>query len=359
MRRFFLPLPQGVRPGTPPWPLRDFLAAKAGPELGFPLSPERAAEVIGYGSVWYGNVRVKDPDCDANRLFDPRENRERRAKRQSGHAKRPPAIPVDEEQEMRHGPWLQVFYPELSIEEYSFDPRLVAWEDEHIAVVRKPAMLNTCPSVFSDSNCLTWGIQKWLDGRPECAGYRVNTINRLDYATQGLVFYAKHKAAELALFRMIQRRQVHKRYLVATPRFDLPDAATVAARTPAGAKVRLDAPPGGGYGLRVEDDLEWKGRIQRSATLIRLIGPEAGGGRLYWMALPQTGRTHQIRKHFARYLEPIAGDPAYGGGRYGKDEQLMLACVAYRFRHPLTGARVRVQYLPDDMGVIPCLRAPV
>ena len=54
---------------------------------------------------------------------------------------------------------------------------------------------------------------------------------------------------------------------------------------------------GSGFKLKIKDSLEWQGKAQSASTIICLLGEHAG--RLWWAVLPQTGRTHQIRKHFA------------------------------------------------------------
>ena len=83
-----------------------------------------------------------------------------------------------------------------------------------------------------------------------------------------------------------------------------------------------------------------------------------GGGYTLAACLPVTGRTHQIRVHFAHLGCPLAGDTLYGGtaadiGRHA------LHCGALCFRHPLDGALHRLQSpLPDDMAAL-CIRCGV
>ena len=331
------------------------------------ITADHAETLIRQGSVWFGNVRIKNPETNVQTLFNPVEKDQAIQKRRSGHAGRaakkaaatphdkPAASPPSDDpdlQDMRYGPWLQVFYPEKPITEYSLNSSHIKYEDQDLLIVYKEAMINTCQSVFSDSNCLTWGVQKYLDGQAKPGeGYHVNTINRLDYATRGLVFYAKHKTAEVALHKMFMNRHIHKRYLVLTPDFTLPSASDLAQRTPPDGIIRGGADSRGGFSLKINDSLDWNGKFQKSCTLIRLVGRNAATGQMVWIALPQTGRTHQIRKHFARYLVPIQGDPVYGPELYLPDDDLMLACISYRFRHPISGKTMRVKYLPTDMGL--------
>ena len=345
MLRFTIPLDVQSRPATTK--LVQLVAAACAEASGQkrPISEigERVKAAIRQGSVWLGHHRVKQPDLNLKEL------RLLAIELQDDAVRRNP-------EKIRE---IQVFWPEKPIAEYSMDPAQVIWEDAHLLIVYKPAGVNTCQSVFSDTNCLTWGVQKLLDARcgftsdpddteAELPGrYIVRTINRLDYATRGLVFYAKHKNAEKALHRMFMDRRVHKRYLVATP------ALTAAA-------AQSYQP---GLSLVINDPVEWQGKVQNAVTLVRLLArsPE----RWWWAALPQTGRTHQIRKHFAAHLIPIEGDLAYGGPALDHDDpegepatgstdpdSLMLACVAYRFRHPITGERLQVQHLPPEFAPV-------
>ncbi len=208
---------------------------------------------------------------------------------------------------------IEVFWPDLAIEEFELDPARVVWQDEHLLVVDKPAGVNTAPSPFSDLDCLTWGVQKLLG--PE---FPIHAVHRLDRDTQGLVFFAKHKEAELGLHRMFRDRRVRKVYRALTPPFLLADGNS----------------PRSVY--RWRDTLDYRGKVQSAATTALRSGTDAQG-RGVWTVLPHTGRPHQIRRHFARYLVPLWGDRAYAPGVWPRDEVLGLACVAYRFHHPVTG----------------------
>lgn len=207
----------------------------------------------------------------------------------------------------------EVFWPDLPVEEYILDPKRIVWQDEHLLVIDKPAGINTAPSPFSDRDCLTWGVQIYLDN-----GFEVHAVHRLDRDTQGLIFFAKHKEAERALHALFRTRSIRKVYQALTP-----------SRGEAAPRV-----------FRWRDVLEFRGKAQSAATTALWTGQD-DRGRDVWTVLPHTGRTHQIRRHFARYWVPLWGDAAYAPGQYS-GEGLGLACVAYRCRHPITGALLQV-----------------
>lgn len=209
----------------------------------------------------------------------------------------------------------EVFWPDLPIVEFRLQPRQVVWEDEHIAVIDKPAGVNSAPSPFSDRDCLTWGLQQyWGTEDP------VPAVHRLDRDTQGLILFGKTKSAQIGLHELFQQRQIRKVYWAWT--VPCPDAQKW-------------------YHWR--DELEFRGKVQPATTTAFFLG-EDRQGRWVWGVLPHTGRTHQIRKHFARYLSPLWGERVYvnSGNTTAPDSSLGLRCVGYRFRHPITKQLVRI-----------------
>lgn len=266
----------------PAAPLDRQLADRLGPVVGRPVTTAEIGAVLAQGSVYRDKVRWRDPGAPGP------------------------------------GPAVEVFWPDLPVTEFTLDPARVVWEDGHLLVVDKPAGVNTAPSPFSDIDCLTWGVQKLLGN-----GFPIHAVHRLDRDTAGLVFFAKHKEAELALHRMFRDRAVRKVYRAVTPSFLLPG----------------DREPARVY--RWRDTLDYRGKVQTAATTALRSGTDLQG-RFLWTVLPHTGRPHQIRRHFARYLVPLWGDRAYAPGLYRPEDDLGLACVAYRCRHPVTGQPLAV-----------------
>lgn len=279
MKRLVL-VPQ---PGVP---LGAQLADALTPVVGRRVTDDECRVLLGQGSVYRNKVRWRDPG--------------------------PPGP----------GPDVEVFWPDLPVEEFTLDPQRIVWQDDHLLVVDKPARVNTAPSPFSDRDCLTWGVQKYLGG-----DFPVHAVHRLDRDTRGLIFFPKTKGAERALHQMFRDRAVMKIYRAVTGPFD------------SGAKPQPV--------YRWRDTLDFRGKIQTAATTALFSGYDASG-RWVWTVLPHTGRPHQIRRHFARYLVPLWGDRAYGPEGSGSDD-LGLACVAYRCRHPVTGEALNLR-LPKDGG---------
>lgn len=214
----------------------------------------------------------------------------------------------------------------------------VAWKDEHLVVVRKPAGLPTHPS----ENRRTGTVVNRLLGMgiPLAArgGWlRPGIVHRLDAGTSGLLVVACDDATHEALAATFRRHGVDRRYLglvrgsVPNDRFEV-DAPL--ART--GARIRVDAIGGRGAStvFAVRERFGW-------ATLLE--------------AEPRTGRTHQIRVHLSSIGHPILGDRRYGGGgdqarRLGL-ERPFLHAWRIAFDHPLSGERIDLEDpLPVDLA---------
>jgi len=127
-------------------------------------------------------------------------------------------------------------------------------------------------------------------------GVRVSLLHRLDRGTSGVLLAAKNKTAAFRFGSRFASREVRKKYLAIVRGIPEWSRVTlhhsierVSGRTPA-----------------------WNvGGHREAATRLRVIGPVQGGTLLE--AIPETGRTNQIRIHCAAAGFPIAGDTAYGG----------------------------------------------
>jgi 23S rRNA pseudouridine1911/1915/1917 synthase len=216
-------------------------------------------------------------------------------------------------------------------------PLELAWWDDHLAVVRKPAGLPTHPSANRRSGTvvnrlLGMGVPLAPRGGP----LRPGIVHRLDSGTSGLLVVALDDPTHEALAGLFERHGADRRYLalvrgaVAHDRFEV-DAPL--ART--GARIRVDATGG----REAATAFEVRERFER-ATLLE--------------AAPRTGRTHQIRVHLSAVGHPILGDARYGGGG---DEAKRLGLArpflhAWRiaFDHPATGERLELEDpLPSDL----------
>jgi 23S rRNA pseudouridine1911/1915/1917 synthase len=218
--------------------------------------------------------------------------------------------------------------PAAPVQEGEQAPFGIAWEDEHLLVVDKPAGVVVHPARGHWTGTLAQALaaRGAAGGEPARAGI----VHRLDRETSGLLVVARSEEVHRALKAAIQRREVTREYL-----------ALVEGRPPARAGT-IDAPLGRDRRMRTRMSSDTD--VPRDAvTHFEIV--EALGGRERVTLLRvrlETGRTHQIRAHLQAIGHPVVGDPEYGSGpSFGLRRQFLHA-ARLTFCHPVTGERVDV-----------------
>jgi 23S rRNA pseudouridine1911/1915/1917 synthase len=214
------------------------------------------------------------------------------------------------------------------------EPQLrVVHLDEALAVVDKPAGLVVHPAPSHQGPTLVDELAEVLGGGgdPE----RPGIVHRLDKGTSGLLVVARDDESHAALQRQVRDREVERVYLALA-------GGRLASRT-----GTIDAPIG--RAARQRHRMAVSGAASRQArthfTALELLPRET-----YLEARLETGRTHQIRAHFAAIGHPLTGDATYGGAsRYGLERQFLHA-HRLSFQHPRTDERLSFSSpLPRDL----------
>jgi 23S rRNA pseudouridine1911/1915/1917 synthase len=205
--------------------------------------------------------------------------------------------------------------------------------DESLAVVDKPAGLVVHPAPSHRGPTLVDQLADLLGGGdPE----RPGIVHRLDKDTSGLLVVARTDEAQRALSKQVAAREVDRVYRALA-------RGHLESRT-----GTIDAPIG---------------RERRTRTRMAVAGAGAREARTHFTVLEllpaesylevrlETGRTHQIRAHFAAIDHPLVGDPTYGKGEaYGLDRQFLHA-HRLAFAHPTSGERLEfTSELPADLN---------
>jgi 23S rRNA pseudouridine1911/1915/1917 synthase len=207
--------------------------------------------------------------------------------------------------------------------------------DEALAVVDKPAGLVVHPAPSHSGPTLVDELADILGGGgdPE----RPGIVHRLDKGTSGLLVVARSDEAHAALQAQVQSREVERIYLALA-------GGRLASRT-----GTIDAPIG--RAQRQRHRMAVSGAASRQArthfTVLELLPRES-----YLEAKLETGRTHQIRAHFAAIGHPLTGDATYGGARRYDLQRQFLHAHRLAFDHPLSGERLAFESpLPADLEV--------
>lgn len=169
---------------------------------------------------------------------------------------------------------------------------------------------------------------------------RVYSVHRLDRPTSGVLLFGLAPESGAAMSRLFERRQVTKHYLgvargwletggiIDYPLTDRPDAPPRPALTRYRSLAQVEIPVA-------------VGRYPTSRySLVE--------------AIPETGRFHQIRRHFHHIFHPLIGDTTHGEGRHNRffrDNlgvgRLLLHARSLAFPHPMTGKELRIEAALD------------
>ena len=212
-------------------------------------------------------------------------------------------------------------------------PLRIAYEDDDVLVIDKPAGVVVHPSPGHASGTLVHGLVGLAAGGE--SEERPGIVHRLDRDTSGLLVVARSDEAYARLQELVRDRELERRY-----------KAVVRGR-PRSWTGRIEAPIGRDRHdpTRRSLDTDTPREAVTHFEVERLLGRRA----LLDVRL-ETGRTHQIRVHLAAIDLPVVGDPVYGVPEPALGRQFLHA-NRLAFTHPFTGERVEVESpLPDALA---------
>jgi len=207
----------------------------------------------------------------------------------------------------------------------------VLYEDDQIVVFDKPCGFLVTPSPGKTKKVLTEIVNAQYMAGSEC---RLHPCHRLDEMTSGAIIYAKGKRSQKIVMDMFHQGRVEKVYV-----------AFVKGRVKQSSGV-IRRPVRDHYQKRFAA----ASRAKSAVTRYRVV--DRGKGFTVVEARPETGRTNQIRIHFAETGHPILGERVYA---FRKDfdvdmKRLALHCQSLGFVHPVTEKTISVaSQMPGDM----------
>lgn len=210
----------------------------------------------------------------------------------------------------------------------------LAYEDEHLVVVDKPAGLTMHPGAGTSAGTLAAQLVT-LGAAGGADPSRPGIVHRLDRDTSGLLVVSRSQAVHAQLQEAIRARAVERRYLA------------LVRGAPRSRTGRIDAPIGRDRRDPTRRSLDTE--EPRDAVTWFEISERLGERTLLDVRL-DTGRTHQVRVHLAAIGLPVSGDPTYGQkGDLGLERQFLHA-HRLRFVHPVTEVEIDLESpLPADL----------
>lgn len=209
-------------------------------------------------------------------------------------------------------------------------PLEILYQDEELVAINKPNGLLVHRSPIA-TNTNTFAVQELRNQ----IGKKVSPAHRLDRKTSGILLFGLNPESLTQLQSQFEDRTVHKTYH---------------------AIVRGYTEDEGVIDYPLTND---KGKIQeaitRYKTLKRTEIPVPFGKHLtsrYSLVeiYPETGRMHQIRKHFAHILHPIIGDRPHGCNKQNKLflekwnlTEMLLHAIEIEFEHPVSGEKIKLK----------------
>ncbi len=251
---------------------------------------------------------------------------------------------VGKSERLTAGSWLEVALPEpdrpVEVVAEPVPGMRVLYDDEDIVVVDKPVGVAAHPSPGWTGPTVVGGLA--------AAGYRIATsgaaerqgvVHRLDVGTSGVMAVAKSEHAYSALKRAFKERTVEKVYHAVVQGHPDPSSGTI------------DAP----IGRHPTADWKWAVTAGGKASVTHYELLEAFRAASLMEVHLETGRTHQIRVHFAALRHPCVGDLTYGADptlakRLALTRQWLHA-RRLAFDHPGTGETVEfTSDYPQDLA---------
>ena len=194
-------------------------------------------------------------------------------------------------------------------------PLQVLFEDDHLAVIHKPAGILVSGNSFKTiGNALTQNIKP--SNLPDAT--KPQPVHRLDFATTGILLIGKTSSSIRALNKLFEDKEIEKTYY----------AVTIGEMNARG---------------KIISDIDGKQSLSNFEVCDSVSSQRFGKLNLVKLN-PQTGRRHQLRKHLSSINNPILGDATYGVENLvltGKG--LYLHAYSLFFIHPFTNKKLSLK----------------
>ncbi|MRX45908.1 pseudouridine synthase [Pedobacter puniceum] len=206
----------------------------------------------------------------------------------------------------------------------------IIYQDEHLVAINKPHGLLVHQSPIA-RNAEEFALQLLRDQIQQ----HVWPVHRLDRKTSGLLLFALNKETDRLMQQQFMENKVQKKYL-AVLRGHSPD------------ELLIDYPLKKENGTLQDAVTYFKTLVRTEIALA--VGKHPTSRYSLVEAQPQTGRMHQLRRHFAHIFHPIIGDRPHGCNKQNKFfkehfqmESMLLHASVLQFNHPITDEKLHLK----------------
>jgi 23S rRNA pseudouridine1911/1915/1917 synthase len=222
----------------------------------------------------------------------------------------------------------------------------IAFEDDHLIIVNKPAGLVVHPAAGHADGTLVNALLHHCKGKLSGIGgvQRPGIVHRIDRDTSGLLVVAKTDKAHEGLAKLFAAHDIERRYLAVVAGQPAPPAGTV--------RTQIGRHPTNRKKMAVLPEPKGKHAVTHFRMIERLKSASLVECRL------ETGRTHQVRVHMAHIGHSLIGDSVYNNRQkaflFGPNQSYFtrqaLHAASLGFIHPITGEKLAFECnLPDDI----------
>ncbi|PRY83982.1 RluA family pseudouridine synthase [Alkalibacterium olivapovliticus] len=209
----------------------------------------------------------------------------------------------------------------------------IIYEDEHYIFINKISNVASVPSSLYPDHTVANRIKGYIE-RKDYFHQTIHTVSRLDKDTSGVMIFAKHTLAHSFMDQLFKEKKVYKEYIA------------FAEGTIESLHGLIDEPITRAEDSIIKREVHPDGKVSRTEYWVMDRFEKATKIKIQL----HTGRTHQIRVHFAHIGHPLLGDSLYGNEKQELIKRQALHCHKIRFMHPFFKKEVTVHApLPQDM----------
>ena len=242
-----------------------------------------------------------------------------------------------------------------------YGPLEILYQDDYLVAIHKPAGLLVHRTAIAAGQTDQFAVQLVRDQ----VGRYVYPIHRIDRPTSGVLLFALDEETTRLVKTDFTEQRIYKRYLALvrgyTPesgRIDYPLAKWVDRKAKKKRRAKMEK----GEVFERQAAVTDYTRLA-TADLAISVGPYETSRYSLVMAEPQSGRTHQIRRHLTHISHPIVGDRRYGDNQHNnmfREElglpPLFLLAQQLRFTHPHTGSEIVINAQANGVWREACTR---